>query len=135
MKKLFAVLLLVFGVTAIAEADVLKYRTTNFSIKVKDAYGYWGDWTDWQKCSVLVVLDSETERVRIYSEEVQEFDIIKTVSGWKSDLEGGEILEVACVDKFGSRCNMRFRQQHDGQWQLYVDYADAMYVYNINLVQ
>ena len=131
MKKFLIVLLVAMGIAATADAQVVKYRATDMAYKYETSNGNWSNWSDWQSSSVLVVINFTNETVQIYSQETQEFDIVGQVSDWKSDNKGGQMMEVSCVDKDGKRCNMRFRQQSDGQLQLYVDYRDFMYVYNI----
>ena len=131
MKRLLLALLMVFGVATAANAQVAKYRATEFAIKTQKSNGYWTDWSDWQKTSVLIVMNLNNSTIQIYSQQTQEFDIIETVKDWHYDDQGGEQFEVACVDVDGLRCHMRFRKQRDGQLQLYVDYSDLMYVYAI----
>lgn len=133
MKKLFLLLLFVLGVATTAEAQVVKYRATDLAFKSKNEYGNWSAWSDWQSCSVLITLNLNNSTVQIYSQEMQDFDIINKVSDWHNDSDGGSQFEVACVDKDGLRCGMRFRKQRDGQLQLYIDYRDFMYVYSIEL--
>ena len=131
MKKILIVLLLTIGIATTAEAQVAKFRATEVAFKAQNSYGNWGNWSDWENCSILIVLNRNNNTVHIYSKETQEFDIVNTISDWHNDGDGGQQLEVLCVDKDGLRCSMRFRQQNDGQLQLYVDYRDFMYVYNI----
>lgn len=131
MKKFLLALMLVLGVATAANAQVVKYRATDFAIKAQNSNGTWTDWSDWQKTSVLIVVNFNNSTVQIYSQETQEFDIINKVSDWHTDGDGGQQFEVSCVDKDGLRCNMRFRKQNDGQLQLYVDYRDLMYVYSM----
>jgi hypothetical protein len=131
MKKFLIVLLLAMGIATTAEAQVMKYRATDVAFRYEISSGNWSNWSDWEKSSVLVVLNLNNATVQIYSQETQEFDIVGSVSDWTSDSKGGQQFEVSCVDKDGKRCHMRFRKQGDGQLQLYVDYSDFMYVYNI----
>ena len=130
MKKFLIVLLLAMGIATTAEAQVAKYRATSLAFKAQNSYGDWGEWSDWENVNILIVLNLNNNSVQIYSQKTQEFDIIDRVSDWQND-NGGKTLEVSCVDNDGLRCHMRFRKQHDGQLQLYVDYRDFMYVYAI----
>ena len=86
--------------------------------------------SDWKGCNILVVLNVDAERIDIYSNSTQQYDIYD-YTGKIYDDEGGTTQTFKCIDAEGMRCEVRFRQQYDGQWQLYVDYADAMWVYNI----
>ena len=93
--------------------------------------GYWGEWSEWEPVKILIVLNLEKERIEIYSKTPQEYDIVE-VLGTESDEKDGDSIRFLCVDEDGLRCNIRIRVQLDGTKQLYVDYKDAMWVYNIS---
>lgn len=78
----------------------------------------------------MVVLNVDAERIDIYSNSTQQYDIYD-YTGKIYDDEGGTTQTFKCIDADGMRCEVRFRQQYDGQWHLNVDYADVMLVYNI----
>lgn len=132
MKKIIALLiLLVVALSSVAE--VLKYKATAFAFKMYDyEREHWTDWTDWSDCNILVVVDSDKDLITIYSQQTQEYDIIEYL-GEEEDTGGGVLAKFNCIDQDGSRCNVRVRVQHDGQLQLYVDYNDASWVYNVHL--
>ncbi|MBQ8672737.1 MAG: hypothetical protein IJ511_01565 [Bacteroides sp.] len=130
MKKLFLSLLFgVFAMTCLAQ--VTKYRATSFAFKYQQDNGVWTDWTDWKDSSVLIVVNFDKNVVNVYSETPQEYDIYDSSSEVTTDSEGGKTWELKCVNEDGARCHLRFRKQSDGQMQLYVDFNDASWVYNI----
>jgi len=131
MKKFLCVLLLALGVATTVDAQVVKYRATDVAYMSQNDNGSWSQWSAWEKVSMLIVMNLDKAIVQIYSSEPQEFDIVNTVSDWKSDSEGGQQIEFLCVDKNGLRCNMRFRVQSDGLMQMYVDYRNVIYAYVI----
>ncbi len=113
-----------------AHSQVYKYNATEFSVRVAER-GYWGEWSEWEPVKILIVLNLEKERIEIYSKTPQEYDIVE-VLGTESDEKDGDSIRFLCVDEDGLRCNIRIRVQLDGTKQLYVDYKDAMWVYNIS---
>ena len=128
MKKyLFVILALCF--CCYSYCEVLKYRATDVSYKYKNDYGYWTDWSKWEKNNILIVINSDKDVVTIYSSETQEFDIVEYL-GETTDNDGGTSVKFLCVDKDGGRNHMRIRMINGG-WQLYIDYSDFMYVYSI----
>lgn len=132
MKKflvIFIILLLSLAVSK-SYAEVVKYTAYGFSMKSTDSRGNWSNWSDWKSCNVLIVMDSNKERMTIYSQETQVFDIISYEDS-ESDGESGKITPLSCVDQDGLRCTLRYRQQKNGDLQLYVDYNNLMYVYNV----
>lgn len=131
MKKLLT-LLIVFTLCGNAFADeILKMRATSFAIKSTDDYGYWSDWSDWEDCSVLVVINVTNDRVNIYSGTPQVYDIYDY--GEEEYDDNGTTTTFNCIDDEGLQCDMRIRIQNDGQVQLYIDYSDIMWVYNVEL--
>ena len=132
VKTLLAFLIMLCS-SLTANAEVLKLRSTEYSYKYQYDSGYWSDWSAWESTSVLIVINLSTERVTIYSELKQEYDIYNSSdTEYKSD--GSEIITLSCVDADGIQCEMRIRKQSDGQVQLYVDYADISWVYNVQFI-
>ncbi len=128
LKPLLVAALLIW-VSAPAMAEVLKLRATSYSYKEADAEGNWGEWSEWEASSVLIVINND--RITIYSKVTQEYDVYDG-SDFEDDYGGGRSMEMKCVDRNGLRCGIRLRQKDD-YWQLYVDYDDAMWVYNVEL--
>jgi len=133
MKAILIILLL--GLTCFPSdlfSQVYKNRATEVAYKYNDSHGRWSKWSDWTNCDILVVTDLDKETFTIYSKEAQEFDIVNYYEK-EYDAEGVEVFRMFCVDKEGIRCNIRERFVDDGVYfaQLYVDYADFMYVYNL----
>lgn len=123
-------MLLLLCSTVFCSADILKLQATHLAYKYQNDYGYWSDWTEWESTSVLIVINTDTERVNIYSAEPQEYDIYDA-GNEEYDSDGGTTTKFQCIDKSGLRCTMRIREQSNGQLQLYIDYSDFMFVYNV----
>lgn len=49
----------------------------------------------------------------------------------EGDGEGGFMITFKCVDADALRCEIRKRRQANDQVQLYVDYNNMMFVYNV----
>lgn len=128
MKKIL-LLVVMFCVTNIISAEVLKLTAYEFAYKASNDYG-WSDWSEWDDCNILVVIDSDRERITIYSNSTQEFDIIEAEDSYV-DSDGDEVLKFTCIDAEGLRCGIRFILKQSGSAQLYCDYNDLMYVYNV----
>ena len=67
--------------------------------------------------------------ITIYSQSTQKYDVVESPDD-ESDSKG-ETMKLFCVDQDGARCNISLRVQNEGTRQLYVDFSDAMCVYNI----
>ena len=135
MKKFFALTLLLFAsvFASHAYAEVFKLRAYSASMRSTDRYGNWSDWADWSDCNILVVI-GEDSRVKIYSKETQEYDVISSEEE-VSDHQGGTVTEYHCIDKDGLRCSLRLRVEKNDNIQLYVDYNDISFVYNVYILK
>lgn len=130
MKKILFILSCLFLCSTHSIAEVIKAQGTSFAYATYNDNGYWNDWSDWQDCSVLVVINTDNDRVNIYSSTPQEYDIYD-YDEEQYDPDGSSYVTFQCVDGEGLRCEMRLRIQANGQVQLYIDYADIMWVYNV----
>lgn len=130
MKKLLTLSVAIFCTIVMCYAEVIKLQATSFAFKSQNDYGYWSDWSDWEDSSCLIVINADNDRINIYSKVPQEYDIYD-YEGESSDNKGGTQFTFKCIDEDGLRCTIRFRVQSDGGRQLYVDYADMMWVYNV----
>ena len=128
MKKLLLLFsfLMLFGV--VYSSETLKMQATSLAYKSINSYGNWTEWSQWEDCNILVVI--KRDRVNIYSQTPQEYDIYY-YGAEEIDRSGGKVTTYKCIDSNGSKCDMRLRIQTDGQIQLYVDYSDFMFVYNV----
>ena len=131
MKSRIAIIAMLVLLSAFeVKAQTYKYQTYKFSLATKDRYGVWSDWSDWEDSDVLVVFNGDKDRITIYSEKIQEYDIYEN-NGREKDEYGGTSASFRCVDDNGLRCGIRLRAKSDGILQLYVDYNDMMWVYEI----
>ncbi len=131
MKKLILfIIACLFCFSAFAE--VTKLRTSGIAYQERNEYsGNWGDWSAWEDCNVLIVIDVDRDRITIYSQETQEYDVI-TQTKEEEDYES-KSYHYDCVDAEGRRCQIRLRVYDDYSRgsQIYVDYSDMRWVYSI----
>lgn len=132
MKKLLILIILLvsFCMASVAHASVSKLTAYSWAYKYVVDDGQWTAWSDWEDCNILVVFNPDKDRITIYSSTTQEYDII-SMDDWESDGEGGKVTEFDCVDAEGLRCGVRWRIDKDGDQQVYVDYNDFRFVYNL----
>lgn len=130
LKTGFILLLLFFGVNQ-GFSQVYKFKTTGLSVSVKEANGKFGDWTELKSVKIVVNLDTNKNRIVIYSEAIQLFEIVEYLPTEEnsSDL----IYPFVCKDNNGENCTLSFitRKKQDNRKQLYVKYDDRVLAYNI----
>lgn len=128
MLKRVLLLTLLFLSFAQVQAEVVKLKATSFAYMTQTNYG-WTDWTDWESCNILVVVNVDKDIITIYSNETQEYDIVEELD---SETDSKSIsYKFLCVNEDGNRCHVRLRVLDSGQMQLYIDFSDARWVYNV----
>ena len=128
MRKFLLILFAAICSAVTVNAQVQGYQAGSFSCKVMDNYGNWSSWSDWQRSSVKIVLDLNNDMITIYSPTTQYYKVVQFV-GVTNDNSGGTQSVFNVIDADGDRAVIRLRIQADGTSQLYVDFADAMWVY------
>ena len=75
-------------------------------------------------------MNLNTDVITIYSNKTQVYKVY-TCSDAYYDNEGGVQVKFTVIDQDGDRGTVRLRVQSDGASQIYVDFADIMWVYNV----
>ena len=140
MKNKLIVIIFIFMNTLSAiwqNVDVYKLRTTDFAIKYINSNDSWSDWSEWEKVNVLVIFDIDKQRIKIFSKETQVYDIA-TNEGKSKNEDGDVIYSWFCVNEDGNQCRLELwkRFYEDGSFynQLYVNFSDVRFVYNLHSI-
>ena len=122
--------MMLFLTTSLVVSAQTSYRLKAYKFSCKAAYnGTWSDWTEWDNCDILISLNLETSRIKIFSEEIQDYAILKVSEKTDFDDNGKSII-MECMDKNGLVCSAKLRAQyHPKVLQLYIEYNDAILVY------
>ena len=138
MKKIITLALILFisiSTSFSQNSDIRKFKTTGLASKfLNENNNTWTDWSRWDDVSILGVFDLEKERITIYSKDVQVYDFAK-YEGKTTNKDGDEILEWLCINEDGLKCHLEIwkRYYENGEYysQIYVNYSDIRFVYNI----
>lgn len=127
-------LMLLFNSESV-KAQVFKFRAVEFAIKEKSPItGTWTAWTDWQRCNnVVVTMDCTKNIVSFNTKELQIYYIIDTVDKWV-DESGGTQTKMSFLDQDMDKGFMRLRTDVNGHQQVYIEYANIMWVYNVKMI-
>lgn len=122
MKKFLFILMLLFTTT-------LSYSQTYYTdyvsrmIKVDSC---WTDWTDWEQCFTEIEITKDS--IVVCNEDVY---IIQRQLEDKID-ENSVTSIYRATNKNGDYVQMRLRIQSNGIKQLYIDFKNKIWVYNLN---
>lgn len=110
--------------------DNMKFRTTHFAYKYVDDQFEWIDWTDWEESRILINVDFVTERVYIYSEDTQTYDILYSI-----ETEADNEIKFQSINKDNIHCTISFVRLTEDVYQIYVYYSDVAIVYQAKLLK
>lgn len=130
LKIGFLVLFLFLGLNHAFSQDY-KFKTTGLSVSVKEGNGKFGNWSELKPVSIVVNLDTYKNRIVIYSEAIQLFEIVEYLPAEENSKD--LIYPFVCKDNNGEDCTLSFitRKNQDNRKQLYVKYEDRVLAYNI----
>lgn len=132
MKKFLFTLALLFSFIAI-QAQVYQYRTFQYAYQQTNSNGKWGEWSDWQDSDMLMIINFNTDIVTIYSPTTQRYQITKFIRNY-TDNSGGKQVEFAFVDQDGDKGHMRLRIETNGNSQVYIDFNNIRWCYNVRRI-
>jgi len=133
MNKTKTYILLFFLVVGLQHSygQVYKFKTSGFSILEKNEKGKWGKWSDLNLVNIVVSLDTNKNRIVVYSNIIQLFEIIdyQTIEENDTDI----VYSFSCKDNEGVNCTLSIitRKKQDNRKQLYINYDNRIIVYNI----
>src|SRR5690606_4163887 len=102
-----------------------------FAVMSKNERGKWGDWSDFQKSSMVITLDTNKDRIVVYSQEIQLYRIVSYEP--EEENENDLIYPFVCQDDDGQRFNISIitRKNQGNRKQMYINQGDFIIAYNI----
>ena len=128
MKKILCVVLLLCSFVCISNAQTVWYRTTAYA-QASVNYGIY-TWGNWENSNMRMCIDWNRGFIAIYSPKMQKYAITKYISKWTDD-DGAEQTKFQAIDADGDVCTIRFRIARTGTSQLYVNFSNIAWVYNV----
>ena len=131
-KHLFLTLLMFFTMLGTSVAQNIQwYKTTAFASQTYNYYTQsWNDWTSWEKSSMNLNFDLSSDVMGIYSPQIQGYTVFNVGNAY-TDTSGGHQVKFNARNGNGDRVDIRLRIEKNGNSQIYVDYADMRWVYNV----
>jgi hypothetical protein len=133
MKKTKIYIVLFFLVLGLQHSygQNYKFKTSGFSVLEKNEKGKWGNWSDLNLVNILVTLDTNKNRIVVYSKIIQLFEIVDYQATEENDTD--IVYSFSCKDNEGVNCTLSIitRKKQDNRKQLYINYDNRIVVYNI----
>ena len=119
-----------FGIQT-AQSQTYKFKTSGLSVLQKKQTGKWGEWSNLDLVNLLVTLDTNKNRIVVYSQIIQLFEIINYLPTEENDSD--IVYSFTCKDNNGIDCTLSIitRKKQDNRKQLYINYGDRIILYNI----
>ena len=129
--KYFYCLCLVAFAAIQTQSQTYKFLTTGFSVMEKNEKGVWGKWSDLKDTSVIITLDTNKNRIVVYSQEIQLYTIVNYEDEQENDTD--IINPFTCTDDDGEPFTISIitRKNQGNRKQLYINQKNVIIVYNI----
>lgn len=130
IKTLFLFLIFSVGIQK-TFCQTYKFEATGFSVLEKDMKGAWGSWSELKPVNIVITLDTNKNRIVVYSKEIQLYEIQNYEE--KQDSETDEIYPFVCKDIDGEpfTISIIIRKNQGNRKQLYINQKNVIIVYNI----
>ena len=129
MKKFLTVLILALFGLGILNAETIAFRANAFCAK-EYTYRGWTDWSNWQRCSIPITIDTTNDMIVILSERTQYYRIVDYTGTYRQNR--AQIIEYKFVDQDGDRGTMLLVQKDTGQSEIYVHFANVAWGYDVS---
>lgn len=128
MKRFLLLLMIsVIGVTAYSQS-IQYFRTTSFAYRYVE-YGTWTNWSNWQECNVNIKFDFNNDVIYIYSDKTQIYKVLyQEENPYDSS---GQQVKFRVLDQDGDYGHIRLRIENNGNSQIYIDFSNVSWVYNV----
>lgn len=129
MKKFLMAFVLVLSTCFIANAQTTWFKATSLSYRYVNDYGYWTKWSNWEKCDVKIKFEMDEDYIVIYSNKTQYYKVISVLDPPYDP--SGVTLKYSVIDGEDDYGHIRLRVENNGNSQLYVDFNNVSWVYNV----
>jgi len=127
-RNIFLAVFLMIG--TMASSQVYRFLATGFSVSERNN-GKWSPWSETQKANIIVTLDSKKNRIIVYSQEVQLYQIVNYQPAEENDND--LVYGFSCADEDGHPFTITIitRKKQGNRKQMYITQKDYMIMYNL----
>lgn len=129
----FILLIVLLGTSSLmVSAQSWRLKAYQFAVNTRDSRGEWDGWSEWMSCDIIISVNLNENKIRIFSEEeMQDYSMVQPL-GEKEDANGIAYVSK-CIDINGLVCHVSLRRQFYPKeaLQLYIEYSDATWAYSV----
>lgn len=129
MKRYLFILLCFIGVSC--KAQTMWFKTTEYAqASIINGQYYW---SDWQASDMNLIINSESDQIVIYSPKIQIYQIYGVYNNGNAyrDSSGGVNVKFYVIDQDYDKGEIRLRMEQNGNSQIYIDFSNVAWVYNV----
>lgn len=114
-----------------SNAQTYKFQTSGFSVLEKNEKGKWGDWSELDLINISITLDTSKHRIVVYTPVPQIYSIFDYTEIEENTTN--MIYSFQCKDENGDACTLMIitRKEQGNRKQLYINYENRIFLYNI----
>lgn len=124
MKRILIILICIIGCIS-SYAETQWYNSKSYAYKQ-----LYSGWSSWQACNVNIKFDIDSDNITIYSNKTQYYKVTK-YHGWRYENDGSQQAYFTASDYNGGWCTIRLRMETNGNSQIYIEYSNVVWVYNV----
>lgn len=129
MKRFLLTIMLMIGMFVTVQAQNIQwYKTTAYAHATVVNGRYY--WSDWQDSDMDICFNLPEDRIIVYSPTRQIYKITEAGQA-ESDGKGGQQVTFIAYDQDYDVCHIRLRVEANGNSQIYVDFNNVAWVYNV----
>ncbi len=129
LKKTILIIIMLVGLQSFGQ--MYRFKTTSLSVSTKLKNGTWDKWSNAKDVNLVVSLDATKNRIIVYSEILQLFEILEYIDEVETDKD--KTVTFVCKNNDGENCTLSIitRKNQGNRLQLYINYDDVILNYNI----
>ncbi len=128
MKKLVLSILIIFGFAISSKAQIQYYKTT--ACAFANIYNGKYHWGEWQSSDMVLTINLNNDVITIYSPKIQIYKVYK-VGQIENGKTVGSQLTFYVYDQDFDKGTIRLRVAPDRTSQIYIDFSNIAWVYNV----